>query len=92
MLKSDEKFTVSQNIVFRQQEDGNFILLQLEGEEIFELKDVSAFIWELITQGKNIQEILQACEDEYEAFGTEEEQSVMDFVGELVGKQIITQS
>ena len=91
MIKPSEKFAISENIVFRLQEDRSFILLQIEGEKIFELKEVSAFIWDMITQEKNLQEILHACSEEYESFDVKEEKSILDFISEMIEKKIITQ-
>lgn len=83
-------FEISKNIVFRKwEEDGHFVLIELQGDHLFELHDISAMIWEQIAENKSYQDILSVLEETYEPFGNEEVNEVNQFITQLVEKEIL---
>jgi chloramphenicol O-acetyltransferase len=89
-LKRDTKFKISNNIVFRKQPDGNYILLEIDGDLLFKLDEVSAFIWNLLSEGNNFEQILENLNDEYEGFEKDEREDVNSFLSQLIELKIIT--
>ncbi len=88
-LKDNTCFEVSANIVHRKLNDSGFMLIELEGNELFELHDVGGKIWEEILQGSNFREIISSLENTYEPFGVTEVGETKELLKELIKKKII---
>ncbi len=88
MFNAKTVFKISDNIVFRKKEEA-YTLLEIDGDNLFDLQESSAFIWEQIVKGESYQDILDSLSDEYEDFGEEERASVQEFIAELIAKNII---
>jgi hypothetical protein len=89
-FKSSTIFNISNNIVFRKQDEEKFVLLEIEGENLFELDEVSAFIWDQISKNNNYGQIINALEDEYEDFGNDQVNETNEFLESLISKNIIS--
>lgn len=86
---NDTTFEVSNNIVFRKQGEDSFVLIEIEGENIFQLNEVSASVWEGIVAGSKYGILLESLEETYEDFGKNEIAEVDSFLNDLIEKDII---
>ena len=85
----NSNFQVSENIVFRKQGDGNYLLLEIEGDCIFHLNDVAASIWELISQHESYQSIILKIQSEYDEINEGQIKEIDEFIEDLISKKII---
>lgn len=89
-FKASSTFQISDNIVFRKQSDGNYALLEIDGEGLFQLDDVAAFIWDKIAEGANYSTIIKSLKEDYELTGEENISDVNEFLEELIKKGIVS--
>ena len=82
-------FKISENIVYRKRDDGNFILLEIEGNRLFELNDVSASIWSHIVDGHSVKDIYEAIKEEFEVSESDMD-DVRSFIDELIEAKVIS--
>lgn len=88
-FEPNHKFFVSTNIVFRKRANDNYVLLDIEGDNLYETEPVSSFIWQKVIEKKSYKEILDDFENEYEDFGESERAEVDEFLTELITMRIL---
>ena len=69
--------------------DGEAVILGLQSEEYFGLKDVGARIWEIIQEPKTVKEILDLLLNEYEVEPERCERDLLALLQELVNEGLI---
>lgn len=65
------------------------VILGLQSEEYFGLKDVSAHIWDIIREPKTVKELLEALLKEYEVEPERCECNLLTFLQELSNEGLI---
>lgn len=83
-------FQISDNIVFRKQKNDSFVLIEVQGSKLFELNEVSAFVWNLLVEKTAYADIIEAVRKAYEDVNDQEASEVDEFLEQLMQAQIIT--
>lgn len=89
-FSNNTTFHISDNIVYRKQPDGNFVLLEIEGDSLFHLDDVSAFVWDLIAEKNDYKSLVKKINDEFEDMDSKKMGEVNEFINELILKKILS--
>lgn len=88
-IKASATFKVSENIVFRKQKEDSYLLLEIEGDTVFEFDKVSAHIWDSITSGLTVEEIIKSIPENFEDLDKDYQSDVMEFIESLLSSKII---
>ena len=89
MINKDTIFKISNDLVSRELKEGEYLLIEVSGDHLFELNDVSAVVWAAIDEGKPYGEILKHVASVYEMNSTNEDE-VKHFIEELLKAKIIS--
>ena len=89
IMKSSDRITVSPNAVARQVGDET-VILHLGSGTYFGLDAVGARIWQLIGEGKNLQEIRDVVLDEYDVSRENLERDMDMLIKDLLEKDLVS--
>lgn len=82
------RLTVPPHVLSRQVDDET-VLLDLESGVYFGLDGVGKFIWEFVSEGKSLKDIVTRIVAEYEVAEATARKDVVDFVGDLVERGLL---
>ena len=85
----DKKIEVNPRVL-HQDLGGEAVLLNLDTSIYFSLDEVGARIWALLTEGRNLSEIVTAITAEYAVSAAECEADLLDLIVELERAALVT--
>ncbi len=74
--------------VFAQEVDGEMVLLDMESENYFGLDAVASDIWQLLQEGKTLQECYDALLEMYDVSADQLQSDLESFVNKLVESKL----
>ena len=77
-------YRMNENVTFTELDDSESVLLHLKTRRYFSLNETGTLVWQLIQQGKDVDEIAAALEQGYELESGEAAQYVTSFLDRLV--------
>ena len=86
-----ERLIVSSQVIAKEVGD-EIVILDLEGGTYFGLDAVGARIWQLIEEGKDLNEICEVVLDEYDVSRENLERDVTGLINDLVTQGIVSTS
>jgi hypothetical protein len=86
---AETRFQISNDVVFRKLEEDSYMLIELEGDALYELKDIAGVVWSAIENKQTLGEIYELLGDLYDPFGQKETQEIEDFLKDLVERKIL---
>ncbi|MBK5105697.1 MAG: PqqD family protein [Burkholderiales bacterium] len=87
-MKLSDKVTVPEQVLARQVGDET-VMLDLANGTYFGLDPVGARIWQLLREGRTLEEVCEAMAGEYEVTRDDIERDVMSLVEELANRGLI---
>ena len=88
-LSLDAAVQIPEDVVFREL-DGEAVLLNLQSGTYFGLDPVGTRIWQILDQHHVLRQALEALESEFDAARAQLETDLIDFVGQLRAKGLVT--
>jgi hypothetical protein len=76
--------------MYGQPTDDGFLLVDAATQDIYELNETAQRIWELLTEGKSLDQIVDLLLDEYDASREQIQESVDEAIAELVDQGLVT--
>ncbi len=90
-MTSDTKIQISPDVLFREI-GGESVLAQVEGGEYFGLDEVGTRIWNLLTEGKDVEAIVDAVTAEFEVESTVASADVAALIRDLLRAGLVRQA
>jgi hypothetical protein len=87
-MKLSDKVTVPEQVLARQVGDET-VMLDLANGTYFGLDPVGARVWQLLGEGRTLEEVCEAMAGEYEVTRDDIERDVMSLVEELANRGLI---
>ncbi len=91
MKSDDRKFSKPENIFFKKNPNGNYLLANADDDDfgILELEGSGCEIWEKIIEGKTFKEIYQWMAETYDAKPEEMKNDLDEFIEDLITKKYL---
>jgi hypothetical protein len=83
------KFSPDPEVVFTNLKNGEAVLLHLGTNQYFSLNETGTLIWELVNNGRDLDETSQEIEAKFDVSLEVAQQSVIDLVEQLVGEKLL---
>ena len=84
------QLAIAPDVLF-QEVNGELVLLDLEGEVYFGLDATGTRIWQLLSEGRSVPELLDALETEYDVERAVLEADVDELITQLIEAGLVTQ-
>jgi hypothetical protein len=84
------KKAVISEAVFAQNVDGEMVLLDMNSENYFGLDGVATDIWQLLSEGKTLEEMYSALIEMYEVEEVQLKEDLETFIQKLVDDGLVT--
>lgn len=91
MKSDDRKFLKPENIFFKKNPNGNYLLANAEDNDfsLLELEDSGSEIWEKIMERKTFKEIYQWMAETYDAKPEDMKNDLDEFIEDLITKKYL---
>lgn len=91
MKSDDRKFLKPENIFFKKNPSGNYLLANAEDNDfsLLELEDSGSEIWEKIMERKTFKEIYQWMAETYDAKPEDMKNDLNEFIEDLITKKFL---
>jgi predicted nuclease with TOPRIM domain len=88
MVKSDTRYRISPQVL-SQEVHGETVLLDLQGESYFGLNEVGTRVWQMLKEGRSLDEMLDILEGEFEVSRARLKNDLEDLLGQMLQLGII---
>jgi hypothetical protein len=90
MSLDDKIFTINEEVVSRNNQDGTVVLMKMDDSEIFyKIEGVAAEVWKEINSGKKLLDIKTQILSDFDVDKDILENDISTFVNDLIDKNIV---
>lgn len=89
-VNDNQVFSINEDIVSRDNQDGTVVLMKMDDSEIFyKIEGVAAAVWKEIKAGKEIGNIKSVLLGNFDVKAEQLNSDIDNFVGDLISKNIL---
>ena len=89
MISLQQQVTISSEVL-SQEVDGETVLLDLKSENYFGLDEVGTRIWQLLSEGNDLQNVLNILLAEYDVDEQQLKKDLQDHISQLLEAELIS--